>query len=220
MKRTSYGIALAICGLAASTTMAQPPGGGRGPGGPGGSPLERMTKLFDLADADKDGMLTKAELQAAIQAEIGSQNGHRGPGRQSPPPPRDGQEPRGPGGPDGERRGPGGPGAEHRGPGGPGAEHRGPGGPDGERRGPGGTPPRPGEILPGFVIDSLGLSDEQKAKLTALQKEVDKQLASILTVEQKQEMESHRPPQHGPGHDADQNTERNSDRPQRRQRPQ
>ncbi len=66
MKRISYAIVLAICGLAAISSLAQPPGGGRGPGGPGGSPLEHMAQLFDLADANRDGMLTKAELQAAM----------------------------------------------------------------------------------------------------------------------------------------------------------
>lgn len=76
-------------------------------------------------------------------------------------------------------------------------------------------------VLPDFIVESLGLSDEQKDKLAALQKEVDKQLASILTEEQKKAMESHQPPPHGPGHEEEGNREsENTDRPQRPQRPQ
>ncbi|QDV24679.1 EF-hand domain-containing protein [Aureliella helgolandensis] len=199
MQRTSYAIALTICGLAASTTMAQPPGGGRGlggPGGPGGSPLEHMAQLFELADANKDGMLTKAELQSAMQAQAGRPMGRGGPGFQGPPP-RASQDPLGAAGEYGGPRGPGSPGDEHG--------------------GPGGAPPRPGEILPSFVIDSLDLTEQQKARLAALQKTVDKKLASILTAEQKQELENHRPPQHGPGHETGPDAGRDSGRPQRPQ---
>ncbi len=224
MKRTLPITAFVACLALASSSMAQPPGGGRGaggqgqrgPGGPGGSPLEHMVEMFDLADANQDGMLTKAELQAAIR-----QQGQGNRGRQGGPPPRDGQQPRGrggdlgAGGPEGrgpEGRGPEGRGPEGRGLGGPG----GPGGPAGEL----GAPPRPGQLLPAFVLDSLGVSDEQRAKLAALQQEVDKQLALILTAEQRQQLASHQPPPHGPGHEEGSTLGSPAGRPQRPQRPQ
>ena len=190
MKRILYAMSLTISSLAASTSMAQPPGGGRGPGGPGGSPLEHMAQLFDLADVNRDGVLTKAELQLAMQSQFSNQYGRGGPGFQGPPPPPDGQFPGGPGGQ---------------------------GGPGGE---PGLAATRPGEIIPAFVVESLGLSDRQKLRLAAVQKDVDRKLASILTEEQQQEMKNHQPPQHGPGHEAEQNAEPDSGQPELSRLPQ
>ena len=78
----------------------------------------------------------------------------------------------------------------------------------GERGGPGGMrpdgmrpdgPPRPGIVLPDFLIQSLELTDDQQEKLRDLQATVDKELKIILTPEQQQKLEA--PPQfgHGPG---------------------
>jgi hypothetical protein len=62
------------------------------------------------------------------------------------------------------------------------------------RGGPGG-PPRPGEVLPGFVQDMLALSAEQKKDLDTFQKEVDGRMDKMLTAEQKDKLK----PQGGPG---------------------
>lgn len=51
------------------------------------------------------------------------------------------------------------------------------------------APPKPGEILPGFVQDSLKLTDEQKKQLEKLQKEVEANLNKLLTAEQKKALE-------------------------------
>lgn len=66
--------------------------------------------------------------------------------------------------------------------------------------GPGGFmggPPRPGEVLPSFLQQRLKLTDEQKAKVADLQKDVDAQLDKILTDEQKTELKEMR--RRGPG---------------------
>lgn len=115
----------------------------------------------------------------------------------------------GPSGPGGSRGpggamagGPGGRGLEARGgPRGPGSEQgqRGPGGPGRQRGGERGAPPRPGEILPTFVMDSLNLSDDQKTQLSALQKSVDSKLKQILTPEQLEQLQHAGPPGRGPG---------------------
>ena len=225
MKHALKTMAFAACITAAATSMAQPPGGGRGgpggqgggPGGQGGGPMQHLLDTFSDVDTDKDGKLSKAELQAAMSNQ--PQGGRGRPGGQGGPPPRDGEQQRGPGGaggPGGPGGGPGGPGGGPGGPGGGPGGFGGPGGPGGGR----GAPPRPGVVLPDFIMESLGLSDEQKEKLAALQKEVDKQLATILTEDQKKEMESHQPPQHGPGHEEGNREGGNGDRPQRPQRPQ
>ncbi|QDT10953.1 EF-hand domain-containing protein [Planctomycetes bacterium K23_9] len=52
---------------------------------------------------------------------------------------------------------------------------------------------RPGEVLPSFVVDALNLDDRQKRQLTALQTEVDKRLARILTDEQEQQLQNQQP---------------------------
>src|SRR5438105_2525161 len=120
----------------------------------------RLLRLFDRADANKDGVVTKEELMA-LAAQLDAESGQ-----------------------DGERggRGPGGRGG--RGFGGPG----GPGGPGG--RGPGGFggPPQPGQILPPPLQEQLNLTAEQKKQVADLQKEVDTKLAKILTDAQKRQL--------------------------------
>src|SRR5437868_3444180 len=126
----------------------------------------RLQRLFEQADANSDGIVTKEELtalSAKLEAEGPGPGGDRGPG--------------GPGGPDGPR-GPRGPG--------------GPGGPGGR-----GGPPMPGVVLPPPVQEMLNLTPEQRDQIQALQADVDRKLATILTDEQKQQLQEMR--QRGPG---------------------
>ena len=120
----------------------------------------RLLPLFDRADADKDGVVTKAELTALLEKESAALAANRGGGPPDAP---------------GDNGGPGGGGAGG-GPGGPG----GPGGRMGR--------PQPGQILPAGLQDQLQLSAEQKAQVDALQKDVDAKLAKILTAEQQQQL--------------------------------
>lgn len=46
--------------------------------------------------------------------------------------------------------------------------------------------PRPGEVMPAFVMDQLQLTDAQRQQIAALQQQVDAQLSQILTAEQQQ----------------------------------
>ena len=135
---------------------------------------ERLQRLFDQADANKDGVVTKEELMA-LAAKLDAEVGPRGRGFGE----------RGPGG-----RGPGDRGPDDRGP-----DDRGPG-----DRGPGrfGPPPRPGTIMPEIIQDALKLTADQKKQLDALQKEVDAKLDKILTDDQKKQLKEMRPPR-GPG---------------------
>jgi len=136
---------------------------------------ERLLRLFDEADTNKDGVVTKEELVALatkLEAEVPAGSGR--------------------GGPDG----PDGPGGGFGGPGGPGG-FGGPGGPGG-RRGPGG-PPQPGQILPPMLQDALNLTDDQKKQVAELQKEVDTKLATILTVDQLKQVKQMRGRGRGPG---------------------
>jgi hypothetical protein len=158
----------------------------------------RLLRLFDRADTNKDGVVTKEELialakeMAADAAALDPRRGGDGP-PDGPPGPGD----RRPGGPP-DRRGPGGPddrGPGDRGPGDRGPGDRGPGGPGG--RGPGGFgrfggPPQPGQILPGFLQERLNLTADQKKQLEALQKDIDAKLAKILTDEQKDQLKEMR----------------------------
>ena len=141
---------------------------------------ERLLRLFDQADADKDGVVTKEELMA-LAAKLDAENvggerrGPRGPGdqppgRDGPPPPRGDREPPGPGNQDN------------------------PPGPGPGRFGP----PRPGQVLPAFLQDSLKLTADQKKQLDELQKDVDTRLDKILTADQKQQLKEMRPGR-GPG---------------------
>lgn len=70
------------------------------------------------------------------------------------------------------------------------------------------TPPRPGEILPGFIQDSLKLTDAQKKQIEKWQKQLDANLDKLLTAEQKKSLDELRkgnglggfgPPGFGPG---------------------
>ena len=86
------------------------------------------------------------------------------------------------------------------GPGGPGGRmaarpqgQGGPGGRGGLGFGPGGLP-RPGEVLPLFVQESLNLSENQIEQLAALQTLVDERLQSILTKDQQQQLQRGGPP--------------------------
>jgi hypothetical protein len=133
---------------------------------------ERLHRLFDRADANGDGVVTKEELMA-LAAKMDAEEpdgGNNGPG--------------GRGGPGGGFGGGGfgaGPGP---GPGGPGGRGRG-------ARGGGGAfggPPRPGQILPPMLQDTLNLTPEQRSQVAELQKQVDAKLASILNEDQKRQM--------------------------------
>ncbi|HET6879439.1 MAG TPA: hypothetical protein VFI31_04770 [Pirellulales bacterium] len=130
----------------------------------------RLSALFDRADEDKDGAVSKDELIALFTREAAAVRSG-GPGR------FDGRG----AGPDRPSEGAGGPAAGFGGPppGGP----EGPGG-FGPRGGPPGGPPRPGQILPGFLQDELQLTRRQRAQLERLQADVDERLAKILTDEQ------------------------------------
>lgn len=134
----------------------------------------RLLRLFDLADTNKDGVVTKEEL-AALSAKL------------------DAETPLGRGGPggfdDGFGPGPGGPGGPGGGPP-PGAEGRGPGGPPRGPRGPigFGAPPEPGQVLPPIFQRMLNLTDDQKKQVAELQKDVDARLEKILTPEQLRQM--------------------------------
>jgi len=131
----------------------------------------RLLRLFDRADTNKDGVVTKEEL-AALAAKLEQEGPQgRGGGRPGFGPP-----------PGGDFGGP-----PEDGPDGPGFRGRGPGG---------GGPPRPGQILPGFVQEMLNLTASQKKQIQDLQKEVDDRLAKILTDSQKRQLQHMRP---GPG---------------------
>ncbi|WP_442508433.1 EF-hand domain-containing protein [Novipirellula sp. SH528] len=176
---------LAIFALIAWSNVAnaQPPGRGGPPGfgGPGGSPIEMMSQMFDQADANRDGCLTKQELYLAMQTQRGSNQRGRG----GPPPQNDGFG--GPAGGEMNRQQPAG-------------EHTGP-------------PPRPGQVLPDFIIESLSLTDRQTRQLTALQDDVNKRLAGILTDEQEQQLQNPPPPRQG-GHGAEDNERGRPQRPE------
>ena len=209
MQRSLASSVFAIVLVSPLCVVAQPPGGGRGhgAGGPGGggpgggSPMEMLSQMFDSADSDGDGLLSKEEVTAAMSNRRGgmqrvSQQGRgaqHGQGRPGGPGGRGAHDgPGAHGDPEGER----GPGA-HRGPQG----ERGPddhaGRPSG---GLGGSPPRPGQVLPDFVVEALNLNPRQQRQLAALQTEVDKRMAALLTDEQQAQLENtqHRGP-HGEG---------------------
>ncbi len=122
---------------------------------------ERLLRLFDQADTNKDGVVTKEELMA-LAAKLDADEGQGG----------------GRGGPGGGPAVPVVPVLVVRGGRGPGG---GPGGPGG--RGPGG-PPQPGQIMPVFMQDELKLTDAQKKQLADLQKDVDAKLEKMFTSEQ------------------------------------
>ena len=126
---------------------------------------ERLLRLFDMADTNKEGVVTKDQLIAAaakLEADVPQGGGRGGPG----------------GG------GPGGPGGGGRG--GPGGGGGGPGGPGGGFGGRGG-PPQMGVIMPDFMQEELKLTEEQKKQVSAIQKEVEVKLEKLLTAEQKKQ---------------------------------
>ncbi len=131
----------------------------------------RLKRLFDQADVDKDGTVTRGELNVLMAKERASARGAGG-----------------------MRRGFGGPGGGPGGFGGPG------GGPGGFGGGPGG-PPRPGQILPPMLRQRLSLTPAQEKEIDALQKDVDAKLAKILDDEQRQQLKqmSERGPGGRPG---------------------
>ena len=157
----------------------------------------RLVSLFDRADADKDGTVTKDELTALFTREASARFGGPGegppgrPGGRSGGPPRDGNPPDA--GPTGESR-------------------------DGFAPPPG--PPRPGEVLPRFLQDELQLTSRQRDQLEKLQSDVDERLAKILTEKQFAQLAEMR--QRGPGRrpaDGPPPGEPRSGRRQRRGRP-
>jgi hypothetical protein len=124
---------------------------------------ERYLRVFDRADTKKTGVVTKEQLIELATRELaqagGQDKGGFGPGDDK--------------GPKGDK-GPGGFGKGFF--------------PDkgGFDKGKGGFGlPQPGQVMPEFVADMLKLTDEQKTKLSALQKDVDAKLDKILTDEQK-----------------------------------
>ncbi|MBI5757794.1 MAG: EF-hand domain-containing protein [Planctomycetales bacterium] len=147
---------------------------------------ERMLRLFDNADVNQDGVVTKEELTAlaAQSAGDGAGGSRGGPGGGGGGPGRPGDA--GGRGPGDQGGGPGG-----GGPGGQGG--RGPGGPGGF----GGPPPQPGQIMPARLQEELRLTANQKKQLDQLQKEIDGRLAKILTAEQQQQLREMR--ERGPG---------------------
>lgn len=205
-----------VCLLLASTAIAQQPRGGQGGragGARGGNNNEdpmsrllaldknqdgqlaedevtdrRLRSLFERADADKDKVVTKEELQKLIEKESKSNSaGRNGRGLGGP----------GGGGPGGGGPGDGGPGGFGGGPGGgPGGFGGGPGGGPG---GPGGPMPKPGTVLPDFIASDLNLSEDQRGEIAKLQKLVDERLASILTVDQQSQLKQMSAGPGGPG---------------------
>lgn len=184
-------IALLCVAISPSLLMAQPPGRGGGPGGMrgGGPPTDMIIQVFTQADANSDGMVTKAELTAVLENQGGNQRGAGGPPQRGNG--GQGERPGNRQAPTGER---GGGGGEHGG-------HHGP-------------PPQPGQVLPEQITESLNLNAKQTRMLAALQADVDKRLAAILTNEQHEQLKNAHPP-HGPDHGGGGAGERGQTRPQR-----
>jgi hypothetical protein len=158
---------------------------------------ERLVRLFEMADVDKDGVVTRDELSAMaakLDAEVPAGRGGRGgPGGGGPVGPGGGGPGGFDGGPGGGGPGGGGPGGGGPGGGGPGGGGPGFGGPGGGR-GPGGRGmmPQPGQILPPMLQENLNLTDDQKKQVAELQKDVDAKLAKILSPEQLNQMKQMR----------------------------
>lgn len=117
----------------------------------------RLHDLFDRADADKNGVVTRAELEKLYASEKLEGGGF------------------------GDKKGKDGFGGDKK-------------GKDGFGKGkdggffPKGGPPQPGQILQPFQQDALKLTEDQRAKLADLQKDVDSKLDQILTAEQKTQL--------------------------------
>src|SRR5262245_35506233 len=106
----------------------------------------RLHRLFDMADTNKDGIVTREELMA-LAAKLDAEFG--------------------PGGGFGDK---GGKGFADKGP--KGFTDKGPKGKGPKGFGP----PRPGQILPQFLADMLDLTPDQSKQLDMLQREVDSRL--------------------------------------------
>lgn len=184
---------LAAGGLCAAAAIAQPPGpapggfGGQGGrGGPMMDPAAMLQKLMSL-DANNDGRLTKEEIKDPRLAPLLTQMDANQDGavskeelttffQQAAQAGGFGGQGAGPGGPPGF----GGPGPGGFGQGGQGA----PGGPPSEFSA---VSPN-GELVTSPMRAALGLTEAQKKKLDALQKDFDSRLAKILTAEQLEEL--------------------------------
>jgi len=151
----------------------------------------RMQRLFDQADANHDGVVTKDEL-TAWATKVASEDAGNGPPRGDMGPPD--------GGPGGGPPGGGPPGGGPPGDGPPGGQ--------GRRRGQGGRGfggrgfgqrSQPGQILSASLIETLKLTPEQKKTEASLQKHVDQQLGTILTLKQKQRLKDLASGGGGPG---------------------
>jgi Spy/CpxP family protein refolding chaperone len=120
---------------------------------------KRLLDLFDRADANKDGVVTRAELEALYQRENlpggGFGGGDKGKG--------DKKDKKG----FGEKFKDGFKGKDGFGKFGP---------------------PQPGQLLSPFQQESLNLTEEQRKKIADLQKDVDAKLDQILTAEQKTQL--------------------------------
>lgn len=130
----------------------------------------RLHGMMSVADTDANGVVTRNELTTMLTKQLAEQGGAGG-------------------GPGGRGFGPNGGGAGERDLGG---MRRGPGG-----MGPDGMgPPQPGELMPMFLQEELGLTEQQRAEVAELQKLVDKKVLGILTKEQRakyKEMKSRGP---------------------------
>ena len=135
----------------------------------------RLERMFDRADADHDGVVTKEELTAWATKTAAEDSGNRDA--------RDGMGPPD-GGPDGPPR--------RRGQRGRGFGGRGGFGGFGQR-----TPP--GQIMSASVIETLKLSVDQKKSETELQKHVDDELGKMLNAKQKQRLKDLAGGPGGPG---------------------
>lgn len=75
-----------------------------------------------------------------------------------------------------------------------------------DKKGPGDKEKGPkgfqlGKVLPPFALDELELTEEQEAKIAALEKQVKARLEKILTPKQKRLLENLRPPRKGKDED-------------------
>ncbi|WP_286177861.1 EF-hand domain-containing protein [Stieleria mannarensis] len=177
--------------------FAQPPGrGGQQGGMRGGPPTEMIFQLFQQADSNGDGSVTRAELTTAMQTMArGDRRGRGGPPPQGMQPGIGQPQPLlGAGGPPPRAGG------------------------EGEPGGHPGPPPQPGQVLPEPIAASLNLTDRQSRQLAALQADVDKRLAAILTDEQEAQLQQAGPAHGqalGPGPGEGQLGERRGGRPER-----
>jgi hypothetical protein len=205
-------ITLAAVGLGilvAASSLAQPPDGDppkhrRGPHGDGPPHGPPGPPVMVVLDTDRDGTLSSEEIAAAPEALKKLDKNDDGELTEEelrpPHPPHHG--PGGPGGPGDFHRGPRRGGPDGDGPPGDGPRGDGPRGDrprgDGPQRdfGPGGEARGP-RVLPPGAADRLDLSDEQREKIAALEKEVRTKVEEILKPEQLAQLKEMRP--HGPG---------------------